>query len=126
LKAQNCLIKISKQVKLLSSSGKIHNLVKQCVPDESLWSLVYWTVLCWEACMSGRVSASTVIPQWLGETDRTKGVSNLPLRSVLVGLFTETVNAQLFFILGDPSDPLNKQIWGWGNRWSENCFFAAH
>lgn len=28
--------------------------------------------------MSGRVNTSTVIPQWLGEMDGTKGVNDLP------------------------------------------------
>lgn len=62
----------------MSSSGEIHNLVKQCVPAESPWNLLYWAILCWEACMSGRVNTSGVIPQWLGEIDGTKGVNNLP------------------------------------------------
>lgn len=34
------------------STGEVCNLVKQCVPAESPWSLLGWAVLCWEAFMS--------------------------------------------------------------------------
>lgn len=67
---------------------------------ESPGILLPRAVLCSESRVSGGVNASSVIPQWPGRWMGPGEGTTFPsvhLRSVQVGLFTETLNAQLFF-----------------------------